>query len=332
LETPQHGREWRVRLESSHINLKKQLEGINSRWEQAERAERVRQVTQEAKMAKQIQGILNQRSQQVGSSTVQCSQCTSVKAQIQDIFETQCAQADEIASLHYSKKQVLVKLSEMTEGGQQGAQTLEKVKVETLVQSLQERVVRMETDLERNTIQLRTQQLDFEGRHDQHERKLVKEETSNKSLKEQLDSSTESGRSSCQVNSSKSVSFSPRNMEVPPYSESTEADGKKTLSVRREGDWTCPKCNALVFATRSECYRCHLTKPTSEFQAQIHATSHDYKKELPKIQEELTRVRKREKKAQMLREQLERQLQEQFQTHIASMTLEGATGASSNTP
>ncbi len=46
---------------------------------------------------------------------------------------------------------------------QQGAQTLEKVKVETLVQSLQERVVRMEVDLERHTIQLRTQQLDFEN-------------------------------------------------------------------------------------------------------------------------------------------------------------------------
>ncbi len=83
--------------------------------------------------------------------------------QIQGIFETQCAQAEEIESLHDSKKQVLVKLSEITEGGQQGAQTLEKVMVETLVQSLQERVVRMETDLERNTIQLRTQQLDFEG-------------------------------------------------------------------------------------------------------------------------------------------------------------------------
>jgi hypothetical protein len=205
------------------------------------------------------------------------------------------------------------------------------VKVETLVQSLQERVVRMEADLERNTIQLRTQQLDSEGRHDHHERKLVKEETSNKSLKEQLDSSTESGRSSCQVNSSKAVSFSPRNMEVPPCSESTETGVKKALSVRREGDWTCPKYNALVFVTRSECYRCHLTKSTSEFQVQIHATSHDYEKELPKIQEELTRVRKREKKAQILREQLETQLQEQFQAHIASMTLKGVTGPSSNT-
>jgi hypothetical protein len=120
-------------------------------------------------------------------------------------------------------------------------------------------------------------------------------------------------------------------MEVPRYSESTEAGVKKTLSVRREGDWTCPKCNALVFATRSECYRCHLTKPTSDFQVQIHATSHDYEKELPKIQEELTRVRKHEKKAQILREQLETQLQEQFQAHIASMTLKGVTGPSSNT-
>ncbi len=92
--------------------------------------------------------------------------------------------------------------------------------------------MRMEADLERNTIQLRTQQLDFEGRHDQHESKLVKEETSDKSLKEQLDSSTKSGRSSSHVNSNKPVSFSPRNMEVSPYSESTEAGVKKTLSVQ----------------------------------------------------------------------------------------------------
>jgi hypothetical protein len=56
-----------------------------------------------------------------------------------------------------------------------------------------------------------------------------------------------------------------------------------------------------------------------------------YEKELPKIQEELIRLRKHEKKAQMLREQLERHLQEQIQVHIANMTIEGATGSSSNT-
>jgi hypothetical protein len=56
----------------------------------------------------------------------------------------------------------------------------------------------------------------------------------------------------------------------------------------------------LVFTTRSECYRCYLTKPTSEFQVQIDATSHDYEKEPPTIQEKLTRVRKREKKSQTL--------------------------------
>ena len=50
-------------------------------------------------------------------------------------------------------------------------------KVETLVQSLQERMVKMESDLKRNTIQLRTQQLD-EMRQDQHKNKLVKEDTS----------------------------------------------------------------------------------------------------------------------------------------------------------
>lgn len=168
--------------------------------------------TKEAKMANQIQDILNQRSQQVGSSTVQCSQCAYVKEKIQGIFETQCAQAEEIESLRDSKTQMLVKLSEITDGGQQGAQTLETVKVETLVQSLQERMVKMETDLERNTIQFRTRQLDFEVRQDQHENNLVKEETSNESLKEQLDSSTESDRSSSHAHSSKIVSFPPRNM------------------------------------------------------------------------------------------------------------------------
>jgi hypothetical protein len=69
----------------------------------------------------------------------------------------------------------------------------------------------------------------------------------------------------------------------------------------------------------------------SQFKVQIHVTSHGYEMELPKIQEELIRVRKREKKAQMMREQLERHLQEQFQVHIANMTLEGPTGSSSNT-
>ena len=40
----------------------------------------------------------------------------------------------------------------------------------------------------------------------------------------------------------------------------------------------------------------------SEFKVQIHDTSYDYEKELPKIQEVLIRVREREKKPQMLRE------------------------------
>ena len=69
-------------------------------------------------------------------------------------------------------------------------------------------------------------------------RKLVKEESSNKSLKEQLDFSVESGRSSGHTNSNKVVCFFPRNMEVPVYSESTEAGVQKTLSARCEGDWT----------------------------------------------------------------------------------------------
>ncbi len=97
----------------------------------------------------------------------------------------------------------------------------------------------------------------------------MQEETSKKSLKVQLDSSTESDRSSSHVNSVKTVSFSPGNMEVSLYSESTEAGVQKTLSARREGDWTCPTCDTRVFATRSECYRC-LNKPMSEFKVQIH--------------------------------------------------------------
>ncbi len=103
-------------------------------------------------MSKQIQGILNQWSQQVGTFTVQCSQCTYVKEKIQDIFESQCAQVEEIESLRDNQTQTFVKFSDITDGGQQGDQTLETVKVETLVQSLQERMVKVETDLERNTI------------------------------------------------------------------------------------------------------------------------------------------------------------------------------------
>ena len=30
---------------------------------------------------------------------------------------------------------------------------------------------------------------------------------------------------------------------------------------RREGDWTCPKCNANVFASKAECFRCQEPRP-----------------------------------------------------------------------
>ena len=29
----------------------------------------------------------------------------------------------------------------------------------------------------------------------------------------------------------------------------------------RPGDWTCPNCNANVFASKSECFRCQTPKP-----------------------------------------------------------------------
>ena len=29
----------------------------------------------------------------------------------------------------------------------------------------------------------------------------------------------------------------------------------------REGDWKCPICNALVFASKSECFKCRAPKP-----------------------------------------------------------------------
>ena len=29
----------------------------------------------------------------------------------------------------------------------------------------------------------------------------------------------------------------------------------------RDGDWTCPKCNANVFASKSECFRCQTARP-----------------------------------------------------------------------
>jgi len=32
---------------------------------------------------------------------------------------------------------------------------------------------------------------------------------------------------------------------------------------RRDGDWNCPGCNALVFASKSECFKCHTPKPAA---------------------------------------------------------------------
>jgi hypothetical protein len=37
--------------------------------------------------------------------------------------------------------------------------------------------------------------------------------------------------------------------------------GVKRPLIEREGDWKCDSCSNLNFAFRSECNRCHLTKP-----------------------------------------------------------------------
>ena len=44
---------------------------------------------------------------------------------------------------------------------------------------------------------------------------------------------------------------------VVPRSERTGADGGG-----RPGDWTCPRCSANVFASKSECYKCNEPKPS----------------------------------------------------------------------
>jgi len=57
----------------------------------------------------------------------------------------------------------------------------------------------------------------------------------------------------------------------PPPNEAGEAgcgdggggggEGGGGPPQRRRGDWQCPNCQANVFASRSECYRCHAPKP-----------------------------------------------------------------------
>ena len=83
----------------------------------------------------------------------------------------------------------------------------------------------------------------IEVRHDQHESKLVKEETSNKILY-QLDSSAETVRSGGHADSSKAVGHRKKTWRKLTDSKTTEAGGQKALSARREGDWTCPSFSA----------------------------------------------------------------------------------------
>ena len=39
--------------------------------------------------------------------------------------------------------------------------------------------------------------------------------------------------------------------------------GPATVAVGdiRPGDWECPQCGANVFASKTECFRCHTPKP-----------------------------------------------------------------------
>jgi len=42
----------------------------------------------------------------------------------------------------------------------------------------------------------------------------------------------------------------------------TKGRGKgKGASRVREGDWTCPKCNVNVFASKNNCFKCNEPKP-----------------------------------------------------------------------
>jgi hypothetical protein len=78
-------------------------------------------------------------------------------------------------------------------------------------------------------------------RHDQHESKLVKKETSNKILY-QLGSSAKQARSGGHADSSNSLHTKTCGGASVLHSETTETGGQKALSARREGDWTCPRC------------------------------------------------------------------------------------------
>lgn len=126
--------------------------------------------------------------QQSNSQLEQMEQMVTKK--IQGICETQRAQAEEIESLRDNKTQVLVKLDEIPDGGQQGAQTSQ------IVLS------------------------NWTSSYDMISKRPDTEETSNNSLKEQVDSSSESDRSNSHTDSKTDVSLSPRNVEVRIYDTS----------------------------------------------------------------------------------------------------------------
>lgn len=39
---------------------------------------------------------------------------------------------------------------------------------------------------------------------------------------------------------------------------------KRAATTMREGDWMCPHCRCLVFASRSSCFKCKKEKPLTE--------------------------------------------------------------------
>ena len=47
------------------------------------------------------------------------------------------------------------------------------------------------------------------------------------------------------------------------YGSADPGSGARAPMNGRPGDWTCPKCQGLVFASRSECFKCGEPKPQS---------------------------------------------------------------------
>ncbi len=72
---------------------------------------------------------------------------------------------------------------------------------------------------------------------------------------------------------SASASIGDRAGRVDGERGSKRAKGKKGRGnpehehQRRQGDWTCPKCQAYVFAKNQKCFKCQTPKPAAQAQA-----------------------------------------------------------------